>query len=134
MLNRVFTPSSSKVPVVPLHMHRDGGIKLCAGFGFGFASVNRSDHHAHSFHGVEASSVVRPEDAVLELVAIHATRVPDSVEIGLAACIVPPATFMEVSTVSCRKVRQEKISKAGCSFDWNVASLHNNRGNQRWLG
>lgn len=80
--------------------------KLCSGFVF-CASVDGSDHHAHSFHRVEASSVVRPEDAVLELVAIHAASVPDTIKIGLATCIVPPATLMEVSTVSCSKGQKE---------------------------
>lgn len=94
-----------------LHMHRDGGVKLCSGFGFVFGSVDRPDHHAHSFHGVETSSVVSPEDAILELVSIYATRVPDTIEIGLATCIVPPSTFMEVSTVTCSKVRQDKERK-----------------------
>lgn len=92
-------------------MHREGGVKLCSGFGFVSASVNRSDHHAHSFHRVEASSVVRPEDAVLELVPIHTARVPHTIEIGLATCVVPPATFVEVSTVSCSEVRQDKERK-----------------------
>lgn len=92
-------------------MHSDVGVELYSGFSFVFTSVNRSDHHAHSFHGVEASAVVRPEDAVLELVTIHAAGVPHSIEIGLATCIVPPATFMEVSAVSCSEVRQDKKRK-----------------------
>lgn len=92
-------------------MQKDGGVKSSSGFSFGLALVDGSDQHAHSFHGVEASAVVCPEDAVLELVAIHTAGVPDAIEIGLATCIVPPATFMEVSTVSCSEVRQDKHRK-----------------------
>lgn len=137
MWNCEFFPSSSKVPVVPLFMHREGGIKL--GSGFGFASVNGPDHHAHSFHGVEASSVVRPEDAILELVAIHATRVPDAIKIGLPTCIVPPATLMEVSTVSCSTIKhgQEQRVRQLVLRTWKLRFYtrpEETQNIQRWLG
>lgn len=69
---------------------------------YNVSSVYGPDHHADSFHGVEASTVVGPEDPVLELAAVDASGVPDTVEIGLAASVVPPAPFVEVGTVTCR--------------------------------
>lgn len=65
------------------------------------SSVNGPNHHAHALHGVGASPVVSPEDAVLEFTAVDTPSVPHSVEVGLAASVVPPASFMEVRAVTC---------------------------------
>lgn len=112
---------SSFIPAIPKVLDLQFCHCVCTKIGdsdysFVSVSVNRSDHHAYGFHGVEASSVVRPEDAILELVAIHTTRVPHAIKVGLTTCIVPPATFMEVSTVSCKKGRY-CMSKTVCALD-----------------
>lgn len=69
------------------------------------ASVYGPDQHADRLHGVETPAVVGPEDAVLEFAAVHSSGVPDTVEVGLATGIVPPASFMEMGTVTCYGIK-----------------------------
>lgn len=69
---------------------------------YSISSVYGPDQHTDSLHRVEAAAVVGPEDPVLEFAAVNAAGVPDTVEIGLAAGVVPPASFMEMGAVTCR--------------------------------
>lgn len=64
-------------------------------------SVDWANHHADRLKRVEASSIISPEDPILELASVHAPGVPHTVQIGLPTSVVPPATFVEVSTVAC---------------------------------
>lgn len=79
------------------------GLRSCpwTSLAYSISSVYGPDHHADRFHGVEASTVVGPEDPILELATVDASGVPDTVEIGLATSVVPPASFMEMGTVTC---------------------------------
>lgn len=63
-------------------------------------SVERANHHADGLERVEASSVFSPEDPILELAAVHTSGVPHPVQISLPTRVVPPAAFVEVSTVA----------------------------------
>lgn len=64
------------------------------------ASVYGPDQHANGLHGVETAAVVGPEDPVLEFAAVHSSGVPDTVKVSLATSVVPPASFMEMGTVT----------------------------------
>lgn len=64
------------------------------------SSVYGPDQHTDRLHRVEASAVVRPEDPILEFAAVNASGVPYTVQIGLAASVVPPASFVEMGTVT----------------------------------
>lgn len=64
------------------------------------SSVYGSDQYPDRLHGVEASTIVGPENPVLEFAAVDASSVPDTVKIALAASVVPPASFVEVGTVT----------------------------------
>lgn len=63
-------------------------------------SVDRSYHYADRLEGVRSSSVLGPEDSILELTAVNPSAVPYAVQVGLATGVVPPAALMEVSTVT----------------------------------
>ena len=73
----------------------------CTGLVYSISSVYGPDHHADTLHGVEASAVVGPEDPILEFASVDASGVPDTVKISLATSVVPPASFMEMGTVTC---------------------------------
>lgn len=81
-----------------------------ASLAHGELSVYGPDHHADGLHRVEASTVVGPEDAVLEFAAVDASGVPDTVEVGLATSVVPPASFVEMGTVTCNWETGRRIS------------------------
>lgn len=66
----------------------------------GISSVYGPDQQTHGLQRVEASAVVRPEDPILEFAAVNASGVPDTVKVGLAASVVPPASFVEMGTVT----------------------------------
>lgn len=68
---------------------------------YSISLVYRSDHHANRLHGVEAAAIVGPEDPILVLAPVDASSVPDTVKIGLAASIVPPASLIEMGTIAC---------------------------------
>lgn len=67
------------------------------------SSVYRPDEHTDSLHGVEAAAVVGPEDSILKLAAVYASHIPHAIQVGLAASVVPPASFMEMCTVTCNR-------------------------------
>lgn len=69
------------------------------------SSVYRPDEHTDSLHGVEAAAVVGPEDSILKFAAVYASCIPHAIQVGLAAGIVPPASFMEMRTVPCNRNR-----------------------------
>lgn len=79
------------------------GLRICpcTSLAYSVSSVYGPDQHADRLHGVEASTVVGPEDPILEFASVDASSVPDTVKIGLAASVVPPASFMEMGTVTC---------------------------------
>lgn len=64
------------------------------------ASVDGPDQNTDRLHGVEPSAIFGPENPVLEFAAIDASGVPDTVEIGLSTSVVPPASLMEMGTVT----------------------------------
>ena len=76
---------------------------------YSISSVYGPDHHADRLHGVEASAVVSPEDPILEFASVDASVVPDTIKIGLAASVVPPASFVEMGTVSCCGGEEERV-------------------------
>lgn len=65
------------------------------------SSVYRSDHHLNCFQGVGTSPVLSPKYSILVLAPVVASSVPHPVQIGVCARVVPPAPFVEMSTVSC---------------------------------
>lgn len=67
------------------------------------SSVYRPDEHTDSLHGVEAAAIVGPEDSILKFAAVYTSRIPYAIQVGLAASIVPPASFMEMRTVTCNR-------------------------------
>lgn len=67
------------------------------------SSVYRPDEHTDGLHGVEAAAIVGPEDSILKFAAVHASRIPHAIQVGLAAGVVPPASFMEMRTVTCNR-------------------------------
>lgn len=67
------------------------------------SSLYRPDEHTDSLHGVEAAAIVGPEDSVLKFAAVYTSRVPYAIQVRLAARIVPPASFMEMCTVTCNR-------------------------------
>lgn len=88
----------NEVQVCPgLHTVAAPGTSLA----YSVSSVYGPDHHADRLHRVEASAIVGPEDPILEFAAVDASGVPDTIKIGLAASVVPPASFMEMGTVTC---------------------------------
>lgn len=62
--------------------------------------VYGSDHEADGLEGIEPSSVFRPKDSILKLAAVNPPAVPDSIQVGLATSVIPPAALMEVGTVT----------------------------------
>lgn len=72
-------------------------------------SVNGFDHHLHCSQGVGPASVLSPENSILVLASVMATSVPYTVEVRVCAGIVPPASFMEVGAVSCRRNTDSEV-------------------------
>ena len=72
-------------------------------------SVNRLDHHLYSPQGVGPASVFSPENPILVLASVMATSVPYSVEVRVCTGIVPPASFMKVGAVSCRRNADSEV-------------------------
>ena len=58
------------------------------------------DHHGHSLQRIGASVELCPVDSVLVTTAIVPASVPHPVQIGVGTHVVPPAPFLEVSTVT----------------------------------
>lgn len=86
------------------HARSGGALALVEGVGIG------PDHHHHFFERVGASSELSPVDAVLVAAPVMAPTVPDPVEVGVGAGIIPPASFLVVGTVSCKREGSEKVS------------------------
>lgn len=63
-------------------------------------SVNRSDHEADWLEGVETSSILCPKDSILKFAAVNPPTVPYTIQVGLTTGIIPPATLMEVRTIT----------------------------------
>lgn len=72
----------------------DSGVETVPG------SVDRSYHYADRLEGVRSSSVLGPEDSILELTAVNPSAVPHSIQVGLTTGVVPPTSLMEVGTVT----------------------------------
>lgn len=68
--------------------------------GFSISSVYWPDEHSDSLHGVEPAAVVSPENPILEFASVYASRVPHAIQVGLAASVVPPASFVEMGAVA----------------------------------
>lgn len=77
-------------------------------------SVNRLDHHLYCPQGVGPASVFSPENAILVLASVVTTSVPYSVEVRVCTGVVPPASFMEVGAVSCRRNRDSEVRVLLC--------------------
>lgn len=61
------------------------------------------NHHHDFLERIGASAELSPVDAVLVAAPVVATTVPDPVEVGVGTGVVPPAAFLIVGTVSCRR-------------------------------
>lgn len=67
-------------------------------------SIDWSNHQANGFERVETSAILRPENAILKFAAVDPSTVPNTVQVGLATRVVPPAALMEVSAVTWRNI------------------------------
>lgn len=67
-------------------------------------SIDWSNHQANGFERVETSAILRPENAILKFAAVDPSTVPNTVQVGLATRVVPPAALMEVSAVTRKGV------------------------------
>lgn len=76
---------------------------------YAFFSIYGPDHHADRLHRVETSAIVGPEDTILVFATVDPSVVPDTVEIGLATSVVPPASFMEMGTITCEWETEELV-------------------------
>lgn len=76
---------------------------------YAFFSIYGPDHHADRLHWVETSAIVGPEDTILVFATVDTSVVPDTVEIGLATSVVPPASFMEMGTITCEWETEELV-------------------------
>lgn len=74
------------------------------------------DHHHHFLERVGAAAELSPVDSVLVAAPVVAPAVPDPIEVGVGAGIVPPASLLVVGTVSCRKEGSEKVSGKRCYY------------------
>lgn len=72
-------------------------------------SVDRLDHHLDGPQGVGPASVFSPENAILVLASVMTTSVPYSVEVRVCTGVVPPASFMKVGAVSCRRHTDSEV-------------------------
>lgn len=72
------------------------------------------DHHHHFLERVGASSELSPVDPILVAAPVMAPTIPDPIEVGVGAGVIPPASLLVVGAVSCR--RQERRSQGGGSF------------------
>lgn len=61
------------------------------------------DHHHHFLERVGASSELSPVDPILVAAPVMAPAVPDPIEVGVGAGVVPPASLLVVGAVSCRR-------------------------------
>lgn len=85
----------------PQEVRRGAG--LVEGVGIG------PDHHHHFLERVGASSELGPVDSVLVAAPVMAPAVPDPIEIGMGAGVIPPASLLVVGTVPCRREGSEKV-------------------------
>ena len=81
------------------------------------SSVDGSNHHACSLERVKPSTVLGPEDAILELAAVHASTVPHPIQVGLATPTVPPAPLVEVGAVTWGE-RASQLAEGRGSVTW----------------
>lgn len=72
------------------------------------------DHHHHLLERVGASTELSPVDPVLVAAPVVAPAVPDPVEVGVGAGVIPPAALLVVGTVACRR---ERARRSGRRFD-----------------
>lgn len=80
------------------------GAGLVEGVGIG------PDHHHHFLERVGASSELSPVDSILVAASVMAPTVPDPIEVGVGAGVIPPASLLVVGAVSCRREGGEKVS------------------------
>ena len=60
----------------------------------------RSDHHHYFLQGISSASELRPVDSVLVATAVMSASVPDAVQVGVSAGVVPPASLLIVGAVT----------------------------------
>lgn len=72
------------------------------------------DHHHHLLERVGASTELSPVDPVLVAAPVVAPAVPDPVEVGVGAGVIPPAALLVVGAVACRR---ERARRSGRRFD-----------------
>lgn len=61
------------------------------------------DHHHHFLERVRSSSELSPVDPILVSAPVMAPAIPDPIEVGVSAGIIPPSSLLIVGTVSCRR-------------------------------
>lgn len=59
-----------------------------------------ADHHDHFFQRIGPSSELSPVDSILVSAPIVSPSVPNPVQIGMGARVVPPASLLVVGTVT----------------------------------
>lgn len=70
----------------------------------------RPNHHDNFLQWIWAPSKFSPVDAILVSTSVVSTSVPHTVKVGVCTCIVPPSTFLVMSTVTCNR-REELLCK-----------------------
>lgn len=109
-------------------MFRLGDLEVKLGVIYLEPSVNGLDHHLHCSQGVGPASVLSPENPVLVLASVMATSVPYTIEVRVCTGIVPPASFMKVGAVSCRRNTDREVkvlplqTVKGMYFIWSGLS------------
>lgn len=58
------------------------------------------DHHGNSFKGVGPSVELGPVDPILVAAAVMSAPIPHTIQIGVGTHVVPPASFLVMSTVT----------------------------------
>lgn len=58
------------------------------------------DHHGNSFERVGPPMELCPVDPILVAAAIVSTPIPHPIQIGVGTHMIPPATFLVMSTVA----------------------------------
>lgn len=61
------------------------------------------DHHENFLQGVGPSVELSPVDPILVATSIVSTPIPHAVQIGVCAHVIPPASFLVMSAVTCEK-------------------------------
>lgn len=83
------------------------------------------NHHGNSFEGVGPPMELCPVDSILVAAAVVSTPVPHPVQIGMGTHVVPPATFLIMSTVTWFKKKKRAENRLVNVLGWKQSRLMN---------